>query len=142
MVRIFDTYTYKRKDFLMTPTERRCFDALVSVVRDRYYVFPQVHLDELVEPEKYSGRRIFSFRHINQKSVDFVLCDKEMRPLLAIELNDWTHELRKRKLADYEKERIFSEAGLPLLSLAPRENFDQRELVSRVKEKLPSFSVV
>ena len=73
--------------------------------------------------------------------MDFALCDKTMRPLLAIELDDLSHEQVRRKRRDSEVERIFSEAGLPLLRLKPKKDFNQQELISSIKEKFPDFSM-
>ncbi len=130
-------YNYKRKDFLISRPEHEFFDILVEVVGNQYYVFPQVHLDAIVYPQKYSGKRVFPFRHINQKSVDFVICDKAyIKPLLAIELDDRTHEREDRKERDVEVERILREAEFPLLRVGNSGHFDKEEIKRLVSEKL------
>ena len=130
-------FNYGRKDFLMTRAEHSFFDVLIEVVGGQYHVFPQVHLDEIIYPKPYSGKRIFPFRHVNQKSVDFVICDKaDIKPLLAIELDDRTHELENRKKRDEEVERILSGAGFPLLRISNGGHFDKEEIKRLVLEKL------
>ena len=53
---------------------------------------------------------------MDRKSVDFVFCDKDYcRPLLAIELDDYSHNREDRKIRDAEVERILQQAQLPLL---------------------------
>lgn len=55
---------------------------------------------------------------LNEKSVDFVLCDKEdVRILLAIELDDKSHDEVKRTERDQVVEAILKEAELPLLRI-------------------------
>src|SRR4051812_48819226 len=86
-------YSYSKKDFIMTRAEHECFDALVKAVGEKYHVFPQVHLPSIVNNKVIGQNWKGAFKHINQKSVDFVLCDKAyLAPKLAIELDDRTHE--------------------------------------------------
>lgn len=100
----------------MTRTESEFFLKLDHVVSERYRVFPQVHLSALLDHKVKGQDWKFAFRHINGKSVDFVLCDKEtLRPTYAIELDDLTHEQSDRRKRDLEVERIFKEANLPLV---------------------------
>ena len=109
-------YSYAAKSFMMTQTESEFFLKLDHVVSERYRVFPQVHLSALLDHKVKGQDWKFAFRHINGKSVDFVLCDKEtLRPTYAIELDDLTHEQSDRRKRDLEVERIFKEANLPLV---------------------------
>jgi very-short-patch-repair endonuclease len=111
-------FTYTRKRFLLTRAEHTCFEALVTAVGDEYYIFAQVHLPTLLDHKVYGQDWRAARAHIDRKSVDFVLCDKDyLSPQLAIELDDWSHELPERQERDQIVERIFSEAGLPLLRL-------------------------
>ena len=72
---------------------------------------------------------LFAFRHINGKSVDFVLCDKEtLRPAYAIELDDLTHEQSDRRKRDAEVERIFKEANLPSVRFKNK-NLSETEII-------------
>ena len=110
------SYHYERRDLVMTPTETEFFKMLDEAIGQNYYVFPQVHLSSLFEHRIHGQDWWKAFHHINRKSVDFVICDKQtVRPLAAIELDDWSHSLDKRKARDVEVERIFKGAGFPLL---------------------------
>jgi very-short-patch-repair endonuclease len=111
-----NVYSYGAKSLMMTRTESEFFTKLDRVVSERYYVFPQVHLSALLDHKVKGQDWRFAFRHINGKSVDFVLCDREtLRPMYAIELDDLTHEQSDRRKRDIEVERIFEEANLPLV---------------------------
>ena len=118
-----NVYSYTAKSLMMTRTESEFFLKLDHVVSERYHVFPQVHLSAL-----------FAFRHINGKSVDFVLCDKEtLRPTYAIELDDLTHEQSDRRKRDLEVERIFEEANLPLVRFKNK-NVSETEIIQALSE--------
>lgn len=128
-------YAYTRKEYFMTRSEHACYKALVEVVGDRYFIFAQVHLPTIVS-ERIKGQDWRASRaHINRKSVDFVLCDKEfISPKLAIELDDSSHERLDRQERDREVERILQQSNLPLLRITDTEN-----LAQKVAEKiLPS----
>lgn len=127
-------YEYSRKEFFMSRPEHECFDALVSAVGDKYYVFPQVHLSNIlyhrIKGQGWKG----AFSHINQKSVDFVLCDKAyISPKLVIELDDQTHNRQDRIERDGEVERMISTAGLPLLRLENHGGFNPADLLVRIR---------
>ena len=106
----------------MTRAEGEFFIKLDNAVRERYYVFPQVHLSAILDHRVKEQDRNYAFRHINGKSVDYVLCDRiTLQPIYAIELDDYTHEQVDRRKRDSEVERIFDEANLPLVRFKSRD---------------------
>ncbi len=109
-------YAYKHKDFLMSHAESSFFKKLEDAVGEKYYIFPQVHLSSIVDQKVVGQNWKAALSHIDRKSVDFVLCDKiNCKPLLAIELDDYSHEREDRIIRDTEVERILQQAHLPLL---------------------------
>lgn len=130
-------YRYNRKNFFLTRAEHECYDALVEAVGAEYRIFGQVHLPTLVDHTVRGQDWRAALAHINRKSVDFVLCDKAyLSPKLAIELDDKSHERPDRQERDREVERILHEAGVPLLRIENRGNFNPSELSQRIKETL------
>jgi very-short-patch-repair endonuclease len=128
-------YKYKQKNFFMTRAEHECYDALVVAVGERYHIFPQVHLPSIIDNKVIGQNWNGAFRHISQKSVDFVLCDKAyISPKLAIELDDKTHERQDRKDRDGEVERVLKDASLPLLRLKNSGSFNPQELLEKINE--------
>ena len=111
-----NTYSYTVKPLLMSRTEADFFLKLESAVSERYYVFPQVHLSAILDHRVKGQDWSYAFKHINSKSVDYVLCDKStLEPAYAIELDDFTHDRKDRIERDVEVERMFEEARLPLV---------------------------
>src|ERR1039457_5782386 len=134
-------FQYRRKDSVMTEAERECFHAHVSEMWPDYYFFPQMHLDAIVQPTDTRKDRFNAFRHINQKSVDFVACDKKrLWPLFAIELDDKTHNQPKRMERDKEVERILRGAGIPLIRIENRGHFEPKELAAAVQNGIRDFA--
>ena len=127
-------YQYLAKKYFLTRAEQACFNALTAAVGNEYYVFAQVHLDSILNEEMRGQNWKGARAHINQKSVDFLLCDKtDISPKLAIELDDKSHERADRKERDSEVERILKEAGIPLLRLQNHGNLDVTELADKVR---------
>jgi len=78
-----------------------------------------------------------AFRHVSQKSVDFVLCDKAyISPKLAIELDDKSHERSDRVDRDIEVERILKGAGMPLLRIQNHGTFNPQDLAQKIRAAL------
>ena len=130
-------YDYKKKDFSMTRAEHQCYGALVEAAGKEFYIFPQVHLTAIVDHKIKGQNWRGAFRHIDEKSVDFVLCDKNyIAPRLVIELDDRTHERPDRKMRDGEVERILNGAGLSLLRLENHGSFDSVAVMQQIKSIL------
>lgn len=130
-------YRYDKKKYFMTRAEHECYDALVAAVGTEYFIFPQVHISAIVDHKVKGQNWKAAFSHINGKSVDFVLCDKTyISPVLAIELDDRTHERPERQGRDVEVERILHDAGLPLLRLGNNGSFRPDEIAQKVKDAL------
>lgn len=128
-----NVYSYTAKSLLMTRTEADFFLRLERTVSERYYVFPQVHLSAILDHKAKGQDWKYAFRHINGKSVDYVLCDREtLRPFYAIELDDHTHNAKDRKKRDKEVERIFEEASLPLIRIRNL-NISDTELLAELQ---------
>lgn len=130
-------YRYLKKDWFMTRTEHEFYNVLVQAVGNDYYIFPQVHLatllDHKVKGQSWQG----ALSHIDRKSVDFVLCDKNyISPKLVIELDDKTHERPDRIERDGEVEQILKEAGLPLLRIENHGSFNPMELTGKIRASL------
>ena len=130
-------YSYEAKQFVMSKSEHDAFDTIVDAVGSNYYVFPQVHLSVFLNWKVRGQNWNSAMRHINQKSVDFLLCDKKwINPKLAIELDDATHEREERKERDGEVERILKVARFPLLRIHYSDLSNATELKDRILKSL------
>jgi very-short-patch-repair endonuclease len=121
----------------MSRAEHELFDILIALVGNEYHVFPQIHLATILDHKVVGQKWKSAFRHIDEKSVDFVLCDKRyIRPLLVIELDDKTHEYKDRKDRDIEVERILSGAQIPLLRIENKGTFDKEFIATQLRNYL------
>lgn len=134
-------YEYQPKQYFMTKSENDFFRMLDSVASDRYYIFPQVHLSAILD-EKVKGQNWkAAFKHINGKSVDYVLCDKQtLKPVYAVELDDYTHSYPDRRERDHEVERMLQSAGIPLVRFGEYKTLSKDEIYKRFFEAHPNPS--
>lgn len=128
-------YKYQAKQYFMTKSENDFFRMLDNVAGDRYFIFPQVHLSAILD-EKINGQNWkAAFKHINGKSVDYVLCDKQtLKPTYAVELDDFTHTYKNRQERDAEVERMFQSAGIPLVRFSNYRSLTEDDIAQRFFE--------
>ena len=87
---------FSKKASVMRDDERKIFDILMNLYADKYYIFPQMSLSNVLEVIEEMKDHDNLYREIDNRSLDFVLYDKtQMSPVLAIELNG--ESLRKTK---------------------------------------------
>jgi len=114
--------SFYRKYSLMTPAEQNFFAVLFQAVdKNKYIIFPQVRLSSIIGAAR--GSRFGTLSMINQKSVDYLLCDERYAPVLVIELDDSSHATRKRRYRDSFLDKALTEAGVKILHVAVRQEY-------------------
>jgi len=133
-----EEYSYQKKKFFMSAPEHDLYDILHKTLSNKYHVFPQVHLSSIIDHKIVGQNWNAAFRHINGKSVDYVICDKAyIAPLLAIELDDSSHDREDRVERDEIVERIISEAGLPMLRITKGHNgFEVEKILKDIEDMI------
>lgn len=108
-------YSYLAKKQIMTNAERIFYDKLLTRVGDSHYVVPQAHLSMFIDHKVKGQNWRGAFSMINGKSVDFLIVEKAtQKPVLAIELDDYTHGRPDRVKRDVVVAEILRKAGVPL----------------------------
>ena len=129
------TYRYFAKSSIMTQRESVLFKQLNDMLGSKWYVVPQVHLSALLNHKIKGQNWNAAFKHINGKSVDYVLLSKEtMKPVCAVELDDSSHYRDDRIERDMEVERIFADAKIPLARLCKPEEMSRQDIVNVIAE--------
>ncbi|MDR0956241.1 MAG: DUF2726 domain-containing protein [Candidatus Nomurabacteria bacterium] len=127
------SYHYRRKNYMMTPAENIFYEVLLELVGANLLVWPQVHLSEIVDWKINGQNWRAALAVIQRKSVDFVIADRaRRRTLLAIELDDSSHQQTDRRQRDELVETILAEAGVPLLRVKNSAHYDKAKLKSQI----------
>ncbi len=117
-------------DSILTPAELKFYRALKEVSED-LVIFAKVRVADIlnVDSKKAKGNYLKYFNRIAKKHVDFLLCEPEtLRPIMAIELDDRSHEREDRIKRDRFLDRAFEMAGLPLVRVKVSSKYEGREL--------------
>lgn len=123
--------SYRAKN-VMTEAERKLYYTLKAAVEDAATVLAQVNMSSFLNAK---GQGYTAFNKISKKSVDFLVCDKNGLPILAIELQDRSHEKEDRKKNDEEKAYALKIAKIPLVEFEARKLPD----VATAKEAIRPF---
>jgi hypothetical protein len=128
---------YRKCDHLLTAAERSFWGVLSDVVDGSYHVAWKVRMADLVwVPAGTRDRQ----RHLNRvlaKHLDFVLCDpRSTEPVLAIELDDSSHQESDRRRRDAFVDAALRAAALPLLRVPARRSYVAREIDGLIRSRI------
>lgn len=131
-----DELPYAVNDSLMTAAEISFFHSLKLAVPDGLCVMGKVRLADILRVTTKEKRQSH-FNRISAKHVDFLICNEaDLRPLVAIELNDRSHQRESRKKRDEFVRKAVSQAGLPLIEIPASRTYSVEELRSSVAQCL------
>ena len=84
---------------------------------ERYAIVTKIRIGDIVSVKGGTNRARFGMlMKINKKHVDYVIVErKTYKPLLIIELDDRSHLQKKRKQRDDFVDKVFNDAGIPIL---------------------------
>ena len=101
---------------IMTDTEVIFFHKLRNALPE-HHIFVQVQLSRIITGNSdEASERSFWFNRICRQSVDYVIVDMDAQTtLVAIELDDWTHNSKARQKADDKKDKALLSAGIPIV---------------------------
>ncbi|MGE6606788.1 DUF2726 domain-containing protein [Halomonas sp. NPDC076908] len=111
---------YKGNRFLMTPTERDVYKILEKGYGDKYYIFCQVRVVDIVQPninkyQTWTKEYKSLFWQISQWHFDYVMCNKsDFSIFCALELDDASHERADRVRRDRILNAVCTDAGVDL----------------------------
>lgn len=117
-------YPYAAKHIL-TKREYKFYLILKKIADEYgYMVCPKVGVKDLLAVTDKKNYMKY-FHKIAQKHVDFVICDRDLHVLFAIELDDSSHETKDARRRDHFKDKAFLAARIPLKRII---DIDEREI--------------
>ncbi len=135
-------HVYRLRDDFVSRAEASFFHTLRSVVRDQVLIFPKVNLADLVYAPRQQDQRSARNR-IDRKHVDFVLCDPAtLRPIVAIELDDRSHQRQDRMQRDAFLDDVLRHAGLQLLRFPAGQSYSRQVLKTELSRVIPSLGTL
>ena len=131
---------YKKLGTLFSPAERSFFGVLSQAVGEHALVFGKVRVADVITPEKGMSRSEWqrSFNKISAKHFDYLLCDKkDLSVLCVIELNDKSHNSKKRQERDAFLVSACESADLKLVQITAKATYRITEIQKLLSAYLP-----
>lgn len=129
-------FPYTRNERFLSPAESSFLAALRVAVAEEYEIFAKVRLLDVLSVKAGEGRQA-AFNRVQAKHLDFLLCDRmTSRPVLALELDDSSHQRPERRVRDAFLEEALEVIGLPALRCPVTRGYDPRELARLIKKTL------
>ena len=127
---------YKKKDYFFTIAEKNFFKILNEITnKNNLILFSKVRVADLLYISKKSNNWITHLNKIKSKHIDFLICDnRNIKPLLAIELDDSSHNRYKRQQRDNFINQAFNDSELPILRVKVSYNYDKIKLEDQIKK--------
>ena len=126
---------FLRRKFLLSRAEKYFYGILRRVV-DPHTVLAKVRLADLVEADERHRLWRANFNRIQSKHIDFVVCDAALCPIIAVELDDSSHQRVDRKARDRDVDQILKIASLPILRVPVRRAYNDEEIERQLLAKL------
>jgi len=109
---------------MLSKGELAFYDPLRDIVAGRFEIHVKPSLVDVVAAPNQAD-----YAQIAKMHVDFLLCDPSMlRPRLAIELDDVSHQTGRRAATDRRKTELLRQAGIPVLRQRCRTAYDVQAL--------------
>lgn len=103
--------SYQRK-YLLTKNEYGQYKKLKEYAEQaELLICPKVRLLDVIEPRKGEKNYKTLFYKVQAKHIDFLICDKDLHVLGAVELDDSSHDQKDRQERDTFVDQILESVG-------------------------------
>jgi hypothetical protein len=125
---------YEKRASLLTNTELKFYHVLKELAGDLHIV-AMVRMADIIRVKPDTVKRQSWQNKIQAKHIDFILCDKNsMEPVVAIELDDSSHDRPDRVCRDKFVNDAFRAAGLTLLRVPVSNDYKEDELKEDIED--------
>ncbi|OYP37220.1 DUF2726 domain-containing protein [Rhodopirellula sp. MGV] len=131
---------YRLRDKFLSPAELSFYRILVQAVGQQFSINNKVRLWDVLYVPRQEGSRSFENK-ISSKHIDFLLCDPTtMQPLLAVELDDASHNRKDRQERDAFVDDALAAAGLPILHVPAARTYSIAEVRNEIGRLIPMLA--
>lgn len=129
-----ENFLYELKSSLVTKTEMEFLECIKSVLPENCLVQAQANLASFIT--RTDNAR---FQNELYRNVDFIITDLSYRPLLVVEINDKTHQMKERQERDKKVANICEEAGIPVIKFWTSYGVNREYIKDRITKELSSL---
>jgi hypothetical protein len=132
---------YQKSETLFTPAERSFLGVLQQAVGNNAVIFGKVRVADVVKPKAGLSRSGWqkAFNKVSTEHFDFLLCGKkDLSVACTIELEDGSHNSKRRQERDEFLKGVCEAAGVPLIQVPAKSAY----VISEVRSLLPCYLTV
>ncbi len=135
---------YQSKELLMTPTETLFFHHLIRAInQEKHHINCSVRLWSIIKVKPSVKEKWRDENKINRKEIDFIITDKNsLKIILAVELDDHTHNRTDRIKRDKFVNDLFRSVGIPLLRIPAQDSYNIRALQNKINRIISPDSIL
>ncbi|TWU54912.1 Topoisomerase DNA binding C4 zinc finger [Rubripirellula tenax] len=128
---------YRLRDNFLSAAELAFYRVLEQAVGQTYSINNKVRLWDVLYVPRQDDSRTYENK-ISSKHIDFLLCDlTTMQPVLAIELDDASHNRKDRQDRDAFLDGALAAAGLSILHIKAAHTYSIAEAQQQIASVLP-----
>jgi len=132
---------YSNRQTLLSRGEMAFHGPLLEAVAGKYLIMCKVRLADIITCSQTDWRRGWGGA-IAQKHIDFVLCDPvTTRFILAIELDDRSHDRPERRRRDAFVDQVMTGAGVRLIRFQARAHYCVPTLAKAIRHALSTHVI-
>jgi hypothetical protein len=131
---------YYLRPSVVSPAERSFLGVLQTLNYEGIIILTKVRIADVVGIRKglEARDRQAALNRVVSKHVDFLLVqESDARPVVAIELDDSTHDRPDRSDRDSFVDQVFHSVGLPLLHIKASASYNPRDIHAAIEGALP-----
>jgi len=132
---VVEATVYRQRGYLFSPAERSFFGVLNQAVGQDYKVFGKVRVGDVLAPEEglNTSERLRALNKINRIHFDFVVCQHDdLSILCAIELDDKSHQQKRRQQRDEFLAEACRSAGFTLISFPAQHAYSVPDVAAKI----------
>ena len=143
--KIENIFPYVLRDDFLSAAELNFYKSLSLATKELpFKILSKVSLGDLffVNIKDFKMKQSY-WNKINRKHVDFLVCDNvSLKPLVAIELDDKSHQQSNRVQRDAFVDEVFKAANLPLLHIPVKNSYAISELTDLIQSQMKTNPII
>lgn len=121
------SFPFAKRKYFFSAAERSFYEVLRRLVPN-HTVFAKVRLADVVRVTAKGSQWRSQQNRIDRKHIDFIICDADLAPALAIELDDSSHDDHKRRTRDSVVDGVLAAANIPIVHVKAQRGYQLDEL--------------
>lgn len=131
---IINDYPYVKR-ILLSKAESEFYKILQICIPDNYLLFAKVRLWDFIDTTAKSNRIQYTNK-IQSKHVDYLITDTDGNPLVAIELDDASHNYDERKKRDNFVDNTLNAAQISIIRIHTSYSYSKEDIERQIKEAI------